>query len=57
MAARRGRDAADDRIAELASPGDLVVTSDTALAARCRARGAEVAGARAFRAQVTPDAT
>jgi predicted RNA-binding protein with PIN domain len=53
FAARRGRDAADDRIVELVggdeSPGDLVVaTSDRALAARVRALGAQVIGAGAL---------
>jgi len=47
-AARRGRDAADDEIARLAGAGDRVVTSDATLAARVRARGAEVEGAGAF---------
>lgn len=53
FAARPGRDAADDRIAELvgcdADPSALtVVTSDRELAARVRARGAEVLAAGAF---------
>jgi uncharacterized protein YaiI (UPF0178 family) len=48
-APRRGRDAADDEIARLARPGDRVVTSDSALAARVRALGAEVEGAGTFR--------
>jgi predicted RNA-binding protein with PIN domain len=47
-AARRGPDAADDVIAARAAPGTRVVTSDAALAARARARGAEVEGAGAF---------
>jgi hypothetical protein len=34
----------DDTIAGLAGPGTTVVTSDRALAARCRAAGAEVVG-------------
>jgi predicted RNA-binding protein with PIN domain len=50
--ARRGRDAADDRIVELldARPGPdvTVVTSDRALAERVRARGARVTGAGSF---------
>jgi hypothetical protein len=51
FARRRGRDAADDDIvgfvAADAAPDRLrVVTSDAALAARVRALGAEVAGAR-----------
>jgi predicted RNA-binding protein with PIN domain len=57
FAARRGRDAADDRIVELVggdeSPGDLVVaTSDRALAARVRALGAQVIGAGALTRQL-----
>lgn len=51
-APRRGRDAADDEIARLVTDGDIVVTSDAALAARVRARGAEVLGAKAFRARL-----
>jgi predicted RNA-binding protein with PIN domain len=50
VAARRGRDAADDEIAErFAAPGVTVVTSDRGLAVRARARGAQVEGARSFR--------
>jgi predicted RNA-binding protein with PIN domain len=51
IAPRRGRDAADDEIARLVSEtGDArVVTSDATLAARVRARGAEVEGAGTFR--------
>ena len=49
-ATRRGRDAADDRIRELLDEGVAgpigVVTSDRALAADARARGADVVGAR-----------
>ena len=37
---------ADDAIAARAGPGDTVVTSDQELAARARAKGAEVVGAR-----------
>jgi len=37
-----GFDAADDWIAERAGPGDVVVTSDVPLAARCVKAGAEV---------------
>lgn len=49
-----GRDAADDEIARMVAaasdPGSLrVVTSDAALAARVRAAGAAVEGARGFR--------
>src|SRR5687768_13854599 len=49
FARRRGRDAADDDIAELvatAGGAPLVVTSDAGLARRVRDHGAEVAGAR-----------
>jgi uncharacterized protein YaiI (UPF0178 family) len=47
-ASRRGRDAADDEIVRLVSAGDVVVTSDAALAARVRERGASVEGAGTF---------
>ncbi len=36
----QGADAADDRIVELAQPGDVVITADIPLAARCLDRGA-----------------
>jgi predicted RNA-binding protein with PIN domain len=54
IAPRRGRDAADDEIARRVAadpdPGSIrVVTSDAALAARARERGAQVEGAGAFR--------
>jgi predicted RNA-binding protein with PIN domain len=54
IAPRRGHDAADDEIARRldADPDPAsvrVVTSDAALAARARARGAQVEGAGAFR--------
>jgi predicted RNA-binding protein with PIN domain len=54
IAPRRGRDAADDEIARRldADPDPAtvrVVTSDAALAARARKRGAEVEGAGTFR--------
>jgi predicted RNA-binding protein with PIN domain len=54
FAERAGRDAADDVIARLVAEDPLperlrVVTSDATLAARVRAQGAEVLGARAFR--------
>jgi uncharacterized protein YaiI (UPF0178 family) len=39
-----GFDAADDFIAEKAGPGDIVVTADIPLAARCVPRGARVLG-------------
>ncbi len=39
-----GLDAADDWIAEHARPGDVVVTADIPLAARCLAAGARVLG-------------
>jgi predicted RNA-binding protein with PIN domain len=55
-----GRNAADDeiarRVAADADPASLtVVTSDRELAARVRAAGAAVEGARAFRARLYPD--
>ena len=40
----RGPDAADDWIAENARPGDVVVTADLPLAARCLEAGARVLG-------------
>ena len=40
----RGFDAADDRIVEQVTAGDLVVTGDVPLAARCVAKGAQVLG-------------
>ncbi len=40
----RGADAADDWIAERARPGDVVVTGDLPLAARCLEAGARVLG-------------
>jgi predicted RNA-binding protein with PIN domain len=54
IAPRRGRDAADDEIAERLSrdpdPSSVaVVTSDAGLAARARELGADVVGAGAFR--------
>lgn len=59
FAARRGPDAADDVIAGLVAgapaPDALqVVTSDAALAARVRAHGARVIGARSFRDAIDP---
>jgi hypothetical protein len=50
-ASRGGRDAADDEIVMLVAGRDdaRVVTSDATLAARVRALGAEVEGARTFR--------
>jgi uncharacterized protein YaiI (UPF0178 family) len=56
-APRRGRDAADDEIARLLTttydPADAIVaTSDAALAARVRALGARVEGARTFRSRL-----
>jgi uncharacterized protein YaiI (UPF0178 family) len=42
----QGFDAADDWIAERASQGDIVVTSDIPLAARCLANGARVLDAK-----------
>ena len=49
FASRRGPNAADDDIAELAGDAHTVVTSDADLAARSRAKGALVVGAGAFR--------
>ena len=40
MVVRSGFGAADDWIAEQAGPGDIVVTADIPLAARCLAKGA-----------------
>jgi predicted RNA-binding protein with PIN domain len=56
-AARRGRDAGDDRVRQLLAdhgdPSDVeVVTSDRALATDARAVGATVTGAGAFLAQL-----
>jgi predicted RNA-binding protein with PIN domain len=53
IAPRRGRDAADDeivrRLADDPDPESIsVVTSDRALAARARALGAQVMGAKSF---------
>jgi uncharacterized protein YaiI (UPF0178 family) len=44
VVAQGGLDAADDWIAERAGPGDVVVTGDIPLAARCLERGAQVVG-------------
>ncbi len=55
FASRRGRGAADDDIVALVAEGGerpRVVTSDTELADRVRALGAEVVGAGAFRARL-----
>src|SRR5690349_547409 len=49
FASRRGRDAADDDIAEMAGPGDVVVTSDDELVRRVQAKGAAVTGGGEFR--------
>jgi predicted RNA-binding protein with PIN domain len=59
FASRAGRNAADDDIARMvaadAAPGVLcVVTSDGDLAARVRAAGGEVEGARTFRRRLEP---
>ena len=40
----QGRDEADDWIADAAGPGDVVVTGDIPLAARCLDKGARVLG-------------
>jgi hypothetical protein len=42
VVAGSGMDAADDWIAERASPGDVVITSDIPLASRCVKAGADV---------------
>ena len=42
IAAGSGMDAADDWIAERAVKGDIVITADIPLAARCVKNGAEV---------------
>lgn len=52
FASRRGANAADDDIAAIAGPGDTVVTSDADLERRVRERGAQVAGAGAFRSRL-----
>jgi uncharacterized protein YaiI (UPF0178 family) len=44
LVVRPGFGSADDWIAEQAGPGDIVITSDIPLAARCLARGAYVLG-------------
>jgi uncharacterized protein len=44
LVVRPGFGAADDWIAEQAGPGDVVVTADIPLAARCLAKGARVLG-------------
>jgi uncharacterized protein YaiI (UPF0178 family) len=44
LVVRPGFGAADDWIAARAGPGDVVVTADIPLAARCLARGARVLG-------------
>jgi uncharacterized protein YaiI (UPF0178 family) len=49
FATRRGRDAADDDIAEMVRPGDVVVTSDDELVRRVRSKGALVTGGGEFR--------
>ena len=46
-------DAADDWIAENAEVGDVVITTDIPLAARCLARGARVLGVKGR--ELTPD--
>jgi predicted RNA-binding protein with PIN domain len=49
FAKRRGPNAADDDIAEIAGPGLTVVTSDSDLERRVTERGAEIVGAGEFR--------
>ena len=53
----QGPDAADDWIAERAQPGDVVVTADLPLAARCLETGARVLGTngREFHAESLGD--
>jgi hypothetical protein len=46
VAAGAGADAADDWIAQRIGPGDICVTADIPLAARCLARGAAALGPR-----------
>src|SRR5437879_6414090 len=46
MVVRSGFGAADDWIAEQAGPGDIVVTADIPLAARCLEKGARVLSAK-----------
>jgi uncharacterized protein YaiI (UPF0178 family) len=46
LVVRPGFGTADDWIAEQSGPGDIVVTADVPLAARCLARGALVLGPR-----------
>jgi uncharacterized protein YaiI (UPF0178 family) len=46
LVVRPGFGSADDWIAEQAGPGDIVITSDIPLAARCLAREARVLGPR-----------
>jgi uncharacterized protein YaiI (UPF0178 family) len=40
VVAAEGLDQADDRIVDLIGPGDIVITADVPLAARCLAKGA-----------------
>lgn len=54
-ASRSGRDAADDRVRALVRRGDVVVTSDRALAADVAAAGAAVLGSGAFLARLQQD--
>jgi uncharacterized protein YaiI (UPF0178 family) len=44
LVVRTGFGAADDWIAEQAGPGDIVITADVPLAARCLEKGARVLG-------------
>jgi uncharacterized protein YaiI (UPF0178 family) len=55
FARRRGRNAADDDIARLAGPGDIVVTSDDELIRRVTEKGASAIGAGAFRRLLEAD--
>ncbi len=49
----QGADVADDWIAERSGPGDVVVTQDIPLAARCLKQGARVLGSKGR--EFTPD--
>jgi uncharacterized protein YaiI (UPF0178 family) len=56
LVVRPGFGAADDWIAEQAGSGDVVVTADVPLAARCLAKGALVLGPGATRSRTTTSA-
>lgn len=48
LVVRAGFGAADDYIAETAGPGDIAITADIPLAARCLARDARVLGPKGY---------